>query len=273
MSNSNWYYRKLEKGDTVRDPIQGEFFATEAIENSADALVREGIQNSLDARIKNNGKFEQLRIRIYLSGPGKAVSADDLHWLLQSNWPHILADGNGLQDPRTRRSLVIFSCSRILAQPGSKAIHPSGRRLLASETISSISSEPKALRQKRNRPRALGRWQNRLPRSSRISTFWAVTRRDSDGSVLLFGRTILKSHDLANGETYVPDGYFGTRVPGTHIVMPIVDSEVIERFCRTFLLERYGYSGLSIVVPYFDQTEICVESVKHAITVATFYLS
>ena len=44
-----WYFRPKVKGETIREPIHGEFFATDAISDPGMALVREGIQNSLDA--------------------------------------------------------------------------------------------------------------------------------------------------------------------------------------------------------------------------------
>jgi hypothetical protein len=34
-----WFFKKLRPGDTTREPIQGEFFANEAISNSAEALA------------------------------------------------------------------------------------------------------------------------------------------------------------------------------------------------------------------------------------------
>ncbi len=43
---AKWFFKKQRPGDTTREPIQGEFFSTEAISNTAEALVREGIQNS-----------------------------------------------------------------------------------------------------------------------------------------------------------------------------------------------------------------------------------
>ena len=95
-----WYYKQLQEGDTVRDPIQGEFFATEAIENSADALIREGIQNSLDARRKTSNTpwgREVLKIRISVSGESKAISPDDADQFLNGNWEHLESNGNGLQ--------------------------------------------------------------------------------------------------------------------------------------------------------------------------------
>ncbi len=43
----NWHYRVKAPAEKVRDPIQGEFFSTEAIKNPADALVREALQNAI----------------------------------------------------------------------------------------------------------------------------------------------------------------------------------------------------------------------------------
>ena len=37
----NWHYRVKAPDEKVRDPLQDEFFSTEAIKNPADALVRE----------------------------------------------------------------------------------------------------------------------------------------------------------------------------------------------------------------------------------------
>ncbi len=42
----NWQFRTRRPGEPTRDPIVGEFFATEAIHNPAEALIREGIQDA-----------------------------------------------------------------------------------------------------------------------------------------------------------------------------------------------------------------------------------
>ena len=41
---ATWHFMLQRPGETTREPIQGEFFATEAISNTAAALVREGNQ-------------------------------------------------------------------------------------------------------------------------------------------------------------------------------------------------------------------------------------
>jgi len=65
-----WYFNQPKPGDKNREPVLGQFFATDAITNPAEALVREGIQNSLDA-----GSHSLVRISIYASGQEGALSA------------------------------------------------------------------------------------------------------------------------------------------------------------------------------------------------------
>ena len=47
--NPQWRFREMQPGEINVDPIEGEFFTTEAIGSITDALVREAVQNSLDA--------------------------------------------------------------------------------------------------------------------------------------------------------------------------------------------------------------------------------
>jgi hypothetical protein len=99
-----WYFKPLRPGDTSREPIQSEFFSTEAISNSADALVREGIQNSLDAR--RNGQCVRVSIRI--SGPQQVVPVATLAPFLDGAWPHLEAKPNGLREPPGREEPCLF---------------------------------------------------------------------------------------------------------------------------------------------------------------------
>jgi hypothetical protein len=45
----HWEFKPLARGDKIREATQGEFFSTDAIRNPAEAIVRESVQNSLDA--------------------------------------------------------------------------------------------------------------------------------------------------------------------------------------------------------------------------------
>ena len=62
-----WFLKKYEPDDTQRDSVSGEFFKNTRLES----VVREAIQNSLDARPK--GSKAPAVVRIYYSGPEAAV--------------------------------------------------------------------------------------------------------------------------------------------------------------------------------------------------------
>ncbi len=100
---AEWSYQQQQPGLTYRDPISGEFFSTEAISNSAEALSREGLQNTLDARIPG----QRARVRIFLSGPTGAAAADVAPFF-QGAWPHLQARGNGLREIPAENSACPF---------------------------------------------------------------------------------------------------------------------------------------------------------------------
>jgi hypothetical protein len=84
----------MTDGEINVDPIEGEFFTTEAIDSLADALVREAIQNSLDARIPGR----QVSVRFFFSGPALALKKKDRALFLEGFRAHAEAPGSGLPD-------------------------------------------------------------------------------------------------------------------------------------------------------------------------------
>ncbi len=111
-----------------------------------------------------------------------------------------------------------------------------------------------------------------FPRSSRTSSFWAVTVRHDDNLRLMMGRAILKSHAI-EAQRFVPDGYFGEShylEHGEEIVAPVTDQATIDKFCADFGLARQVKPGLSIVVPWYDP-EINHNSLLRAVIEDYFY--
>lgn len=96
--NPKWHFNDRRKKDPIRDPIQGEFFANEAIKNPEEALIREGIQNSLDAALKDGGA-NPIRIRVHLATGVHSASAKDVRRFTEGAWPHLSAPGNGVKNP------------------------------------------------------------------------------------------------------------------------------------------------------------------------------
>lgn len=89
-----WKFLEMQRGDVNRDPIEGQFFSTEALESMADALVREAIQNSLDAALGGG----PVRVRIAFSSVGTAMRRTQHAAYFESLWPHLRAPQSGLRD-------------------------------------------------------------------------------------------------------------------------------------------------------------------------------
>jgi hypothetical protein len=266
----SWFFKPQRPGDTTRDPIQGEFFATEAISNPAEALVREGIQNSLDA----GRDGQQVKVRIRYSGDGQAISAERIAAYLDGAWPHLQAPSNGLRDAPEQCSPCHYLVFEDFGTTGLEGHVEQWRKIEGSNNgfFTFFRAEGQSDKQKGDR----GRWgigKFVFPRSSRISTFWGLTVRDSDKSRLLMGRCILKSHAVAD-EPFVPDGYFGKerRIGNDDVlIMPVSEPDVIDRFCADFGLTRGTDPGLSIVVPYYDLAEITAETILRGVIQGYFY--
>jgi hypothetical protein len=246
-----WHFYQQDPTDPVLNPIASEFFASEAVGDAADALVREAIQNSLDARhkaAKQAGK--PARVRIHLSGDDGALSAENAKEWFGTIWPHVSADGNGLAD----RPVADEACPFVVVEDFG---------------TTGLDGEPSAFAVDRSRPndflnffRAVGysdkgqhskgSWgvgKTVFPRSSRISGFIGYTVRASDDRRMLLGRSILRYHTV-EGVPYKSDGYSGVqRRDG--FVLPTEDADVIEAFRRDFRIERRGEPGLSVVVPWY----------------------
>lgn len=258
--NSSWTFGPRRRGDKVRDPLVGEFFATSAIRGLAESIVREGIQNALDAGVRNgSGKFEDpVSIRIELRRGANAVNASEHSPFFQGIWPHIQARGNGLEQNETPSPKDVCPCllfedfntsgltgdvaqDRDIEQVKNPFFH-----FFRAEGRSAKSGDER------------GRWgvgKYVFNRSSRIKTVFGLTVRVDDGRSLLMGSTVLRSHDLG-GTDYLPDGYFGAHSedPTDNFVMPDEDCSSLDAFRRTFGITRKSEPGLSLVVPWIDDS-------------------
>jgi hypothetical protein len=246
-----WHFQPKGRGDKIRNPIQGEFFATDAIEAPAQALVRESIQNSLDARLSG----EPVTIKITLAANDDALFSEKVADYFRDAWPHYCAAGNGLINAPSYRDrcpfLVIedFGTRGLTGDPAQADPDPDPSiknpfcLFFRAEGLSAKSGAE------------LGRWgvgKFVFPRSSRASTHFGLTVRHDDRRRLLLGASTLKAHRIAgDDQMYSPDGLYG-RPHHEGFVMPIEDAVEIDRFRETFLVNRTDEPGLSVVVPFVD---------------------
>lgn len=259
-----WYFNKYKPGDKHRDPIQGEFFSSEAISDPGRALVREGIQNSLDAA--NDDK--PVIVRIFISDDKHINNRNVINEFLAGSWDHFHATNNGLREVPDEyehcRFLVFedFNTTGLAGDPYElEPQHGSKNHFFYFFRTEGISGKGEGDR---------GRWgvgKTVFQRSSRINTMFGLTIVQDNSQPLLMGVSILKSHRV-NGNSYTPDGWFGT--VQNDIVMPIVDNKFHERFKKAFHLDRGMEPGLSIVVPWLD-AEVSSNAIIEAVLKDYFY--
>jgi len=246
----SWQFNKMRPCDKAREPIESEFFAAEAISDPGEALVREGIQNSLDAR--RNG--EKVLVRVRVSGTKGAAQRDKVVPFLHGLDEHLRAPGNGLREvPGDKEAcpfLVFedFGTTGLLGNPGEWRPVAGARN----HFYLFFRAEGRSDKSEKD----LGRWgvgKQVFLRASRINSIFGLTVRCDDKRTMLMGMSVLKSHDV-HGTRYAPDGWFGQlkRDKDDSMVMPIEDREFITHFAEVFDIERGNDPGLSIIIPWYD---------------------
>ena len=243
-----WRFRRMQPGEMNIDPIEGEFFSTEALGSLADALVREAIQNSLDARAPGM----QARVRVVFPRPGAMLASGRKDSYFAGLWPHLGADRSGLADlPTPDRPLdfVLFEDfgTRGLQGPPEQS---EDEEIDAGRSRNDFYYFWRNVGRSRKSASELGRWglgKTVFPAASRLNAFFAVTVRRDDGRRLLMGQAVLKIHKL-DGARYYPYGYFGRFEDD--FALPVEDAGPVDAFCSDFCITRRAEPGLSVVIPH-----------------------
>jgi hypothetical protein len=272
----SWKFYPKQPTDTIRNSTAGEFFSNEAVGHVTEALVREGIQNTLDARRKRpDGSKERAQVRIYLSESTAALPAPRAkHWF-GTLWPHVMASGNGLRNQPSLTEpcpFLVFEDFGTTGLNGNEEDHDQLEdvtnhflRFFRGEGLSGSEDD-----------KTIGSWgvgKTVFPRASRISSFLGLTVRSDDDRKLLLGRSILKYHRV-NDRSYKSDGYFGHSREDDGFMLPTGDPNVLADFRTDFRIRRQAEPGLSIVVPWYeldDDDGISRQKVMAAVLRGFFY--
>jgi len=258
-----WNFIKYPLGMTIRDSTAGEFFSVDAIDKSAQGLIREGIQNSMDARIE---KGKPLRIRIFL---GQIDNPDSAKMWFEGAWLHYDADDKLESKPKPNDpiSYLVFEDFGTTGLQGNTEQTRDLGSKIKNPFFYFFRAEGRSGKGEQDR----GRWgvgKHVFAQTSRVKTFWGFTVRNDDKKKLLMGRSILRSR-LVDDDFYSPDGYFGQENTND-LTLPLSDPKILNQFSIDFNLARKDEPGLSVVVPYIDE-EIALENIQSAVTEEYFY--
>ena len=265
MTDIRWQFRKKVRAEMNQDPMQREFFEGEPINTR---LVRESIQNSLDAGIAHvspGGEDQPVRVRFSLAGIHHPLPPHRAERYFIDLAPHIDAI------PELDAAIRVDAAHNDLTRDGVHfiVVEDAGTVGLQGDYKQDKDSESKRADNNhfywffRNVGRSgkgdtdngswgLGKWV--FPDASRASAYIAVTRRQSDDDTLLMGQSVLKQHDI-DGHHYVPYGYFAAFDPEDGFQLPLRASNpehasYINQCIEDFGLQYRSQPGLSIVIPF-----------------------
>ncbi len=258
MTNPRWRFARMSEWQPNSNPVLGEFFS--AASDLPERLVRESIQNSMDARHGN----EPVRVRFTFSGEQGALDERSAAPYLAGLRPHILAvaesddsgDPRSPDDPRAALKRPLswlavedFGTSGLLGEIESNDIEEKGNHFWGFFRQTGISAKD----ENKAGSWGLGKWV--FPDASAINSYIAVTERRREQRVLLMGATVLKTH-LVDGVKYPPEGYYTPTDTQDSPPLP-VDSDAdpesdafMLTALTTFGLDRTAAPGLSVVVLY-----------------------
>lgn len=258
-----WMFSTYKPDDTQRDSVSGEFFSNTRLES----VIREAIQNSLDARVD---KSKAAEVRIYYSGPTCAVPGAEYAALYrgQSVNDHYTHPNSGLENVPAEGDACAFLTIEDFGTSGltgDVTLRPTEEELENDRIKGNYYNF--FFRENRSDKAgdgALGSWgagKIMFMKASRLRTAFTLSvRKDETVPRFLAGRTVLKSHSI-NDVTYAPDGWFGvdagaSDAPRYMRKRPVTEKSVLDDFAKRFKLERKEHEcGTSIVIPYLDVEE------------------
>ena len=217
-----WRFRKMSRAEINQDPMEREFFEDEPINTR---LVRETIQNSLDAGFARTSSHsdEPVRVRFSLAGIHNPLPAQMAAKYFVGIAPHLDAL-NEIDDAIARRAaqgdlthdglpFIVIEDAGTVGLDGDWEQFDDNENQPADNNhfywfFRNIGRSGKG--DSDNGSWGLGKWV--FPDASHASTYIAVTRRRSDDETLLIGQSVLSKHTI-DEQRYAPYGYFA--IPGT----------------------------------------------------------
>ena len=281
MEQPKWIFKKSAPDDVGRESVTGEFFETSRL----DAVVREAIQNSLDAA---DGK--PVTVRFFHSGVKCALSGADYseRFRGESVDIHYTHPESGIAamvpDNTEACDFLTIEDFQTSGLTGDVTMRPTEEAVAVDRKVGNYYNYFfRENRSNKDGAGVRGSWgagKIMFMKASRLRTAFALSvRNDPCAPRILAGRTVLMSHGI-DDDFFAPDGWFGIEVnsppPANKRFLrkqPIVDGSFLDDFSAIFHLARTMEPGTSIVVPYLDiQDEtasgpVVVEKIARAVVI------
>lgn len=262
---AEWRFEPKRRSQKSRDPMQASFFSNSSIDDDTHALVREAIQNSLDAKLDRSSSdpvFVRFSIGTHAAGNGVMS-----RYIPKEAWLHFNSKDNGLKSP----PLATDECRFLVYEDFNTAGLVGDERAFEAKPNNSfyyfMRAEGQSGKQEGERGRhGIGKYV--FPYTSGIRMFIAATVRGTDHRCLIAGQSVLKSHQVGD-DRFTPDGWWGLFEKDgedDYFPLPIEDLSLFEQLVADFNLKRTPHrSGLSLVMPYIQAEVTASKLSEHVI--------
>lgn len=268
----HWVFEEL-RGGPRRTPQEAELFKDDQSEEGEyagnDHLVREVLQNSLDARSETGVGPVQVSLALHDANDAPALERLT-HYFARLKLP--LA---GREIEFHRNGAPRLPCRYLVCEDfGTRGL--AGDSTLFTDPVEGDSTPQDFYWFWRNIGRSgktgddLGRWglgKTVFRAVSRVGSMFGMTIRESDPQPLLMGQAVLQPHQCDRVE-YHPEGYW-CREEDEELPMPIDDADEIVAFRREWQLTRTNEPGTSVVAPFVPE-ELKAERILQAVIVHFF---
>jgi hypothetical protein len=237
----------------MRDSANDAFFTAESLENLSEALIREGIQNSLDAAKRGSANEREIRIRIAFVPNAPADIRKAIAGFFDPAKDHFekgLSNGSFSDIFNQETGYLVFEDFGTRGLNGDAA---EWRLEMADENA--FFSFFRAEGRSGKSGESLGRWgigKQVFPTASKLHSMFGLSVRSDAPNEVLMGSAVVRTHSIG-GQDFQPDAWFGCRATADQQVMPVTDAASIALFKKTFGLTRNHELGLSVVVPCVDE--------------------
>jgi hypothetical protein len=256
-----WHFVPQPQNLVETEVTQRDQFRNDEVDLS-DTIVREAVQNSLDAAIGDN----QVRVNFRWVNGSSGLQNGYMQQLFDGHLEHATAAGIELNE-------LDFN------NPSALIIEDFGTRGLTGAVDQKDDDNFTDFWRRHGRSHKTGRSRGRwglgklvYSSSSLLSSFFGVTVRPGDSDKYLMGQAVLGFHK--HGGIEYPAHAFFSDLAGedinSQIQVPVRGGEFTNTFCNNFCMERQDHTGLSIAIP-FPNPELKLENMIAVGIVNYFY--
>lgn len=251
-----WYFRDISDDPSEKELTQQDQFNNDEVILS-EALVRETIQNSTDARAEGRST---VRVRFSLVEPTSPKHQQVFRRIIAALSPHLAACDFSVPEAGTHLKLLVIEDFGTTGLTGS----------VDDKDDKQFSGFWRRFGRSNKGGTKGGRWglgKLVFPSASAVHTVIGLTRRVDDGREWVMGQAVLRNHSI-NGAENDSVGFW-CRTDGKKKGRPSDDPEICQSLKEAAQLLRREESGLSLIIPFI--LEEITKDLLLAATIRNYY--